>query len=527
MPETQEFDVIIIGGGINGCGAFRDLCLQGVRCLLLERDDFCAGASGASSRLMHGGLKYIETGEFRLVKEALVERNMLLCTAPHYVKQLECVVPATSIWGGAVAALARAIGFRARMRDRGLVVTRLGLVLYDLFGRAWRAMPRHHMWGRGSLRRLLPAIDTRFIGAGVYHEGQLTHAERLGLELVLDGRKANSNSRAENHVQVLGFAEDVLQYRRADGSTVRARARAIVNAAGAWIDRVNADLGLPTQLMGGSRGSHLVVDNPALLRALNGRMIYFGTPDGRVNLLYPFFGKVLIGATDIVQPDPDDARCSSQEVAYLIAAVAGVFPDIPILDAQIVHRFCGVRPLPRAAGDVGAVTRDHSIVTLALPGSSVPLHCLIGGKWTTFRAFAEQATDKVLADLGLRRHTSTAGLAIGGGQGFPRNDPERIRIIDEIARRGGVPRARAEALLARYGVGALGYCAGLQGRGEQYLTHAPDYAREEILHSVAHEYAKTLDDLILRRTLLGMTGQDGPALRAELADLLGQLQPAS
>jgi glycerol-3-phosphate dehydrogenase len=520
MPEIAEYDVVILGAGINGCGTFRDLALQGLRVLLLERGDFCQGASAASSRLMHGGLKYLESGEFRLVKESLTERNMLLATAPHYVHPLECVVPVRSVWGGIVGSAARFLGIKARMKDRGLLITALGLRLYDIYGRALQAMPNHRMLSRNGLRRLLPDLSASLAGAGIYYEGQLSHAERLGLELVLDAEAANPAARALNHVELTGVSGDVLTWRDASGRMAQARARVVVNAGGAWIDAVNARLGIPSRLMGGSRGSHLIVDHPALLKALDGRMIYFGTPDGRVNLIYPFMGKVLVGATDIAQSDPDTALCSEEEQSYLCAAVAEVFPDLPIRAEHVVHRFCGVRPLPRADGPIGAVTRDHSIASLTLPGTSIPVHCLIGGKWTTFRAFAEVAADRVLADLGLARRITTRGLAIGGGRDFPREGQARRDYVSKLALMGGITPARAEALLSRYGTRALAYCATLRGRGEAMLTQAPDHSVEEIRHIAATEKVGGLDDILHRRTLIGLLGGDCPALRAELSAVL-------
>ncbi len=520
MPEIAEYDVVILGAGINGCGTFRDLALQGLRVLLLERGDFCQGASAASSRLMHGGLKYLETGEFRLVKESLTERNMLLATAPHYVHPLECVVPVRSVWGGIMGSAARFLGLKAKLNDRGWLITALGLRLYDLYGRALKAMPDHRMLGRNGLRRLLPDMSAALSGAGIYYEGQLSHAERLGLELVLDAEAANPAARAVNHVELTGVSGDVLTWRDAAGRLSQARARVVINAGGAWIDAVNARLGIPSRLMGGSRGSHLIVDHPALLKALDGRMIYFGTPDGRVNLIYPFMGKVLVGATDIAQADPDAAVCTADEQAYLCAAVAEVFPDLPIRADHVVHRFCGVRPLPRADGPVGAVTRDHSIASLTLPGTTVPVHCLIGGKWTTFRAFAEVATDRVLADLGRTRRITTRGLAIGGGRDFPRDGQARREYVGKLALMGGITPARAEALLSRYGTRALAFCATLRGRSETMLTEAPDHSVEEIRHLAATEKVGGLDDIIHRRTLIGLLGGDSPALRAELASVL-------
>ncbi len=520
MSEVETWDVVIIGGGINGCATFRDLALQGVRVLLLERGDFCSGASAASSRLMHGGLKYLETGEFRLVRESLVERNMLLATAPHYVQALECVVPVKSVWGGIFGSAARFLGIRAKIADRGYAITAAGLMLYDLYGRALRSMPTHRMVRRKGLRRLLPDLAGDISGAGIYYEGHITHAERLGLELVLDGAAAGPAAQAENHAEVVQVADGVLTWRSARSGTRRARAQVIVNAGGAWIDAVNAALGLPTQLMGGSRGSHLVVDSPGLLQALNGRMIYFGTPDGRVNLLYPFAGKVLVGATDIAQTDPDTAECSDDEAAYLCRAVAEVFPGLPIRPEQIVCRFCGVRPLPRSDGALGSVTRDHSIVTLTVPETKVPVHCLIGGKWTTFRAFAELAADRVLGDLGRARKVSTAGLAIGGGRDFPRDAVGRRALAARLAAQNGVTAERAELLLSRYGTRAEGYLATLAGATEAMLPSLGDFAAEEIRHIARTERVGHIDDIVFRRTLIGLTGRDTAAVRAEVADLI-------
>lgn len=524
MPKIEDFDVVILGGGINGCGSFRDLCLQGLRCLLIEREDFCAGASAASSRLMHGGLKYLETGEFRLVKESLTERNMLLATAPHVVEPLECVVPVRSTFGGIFGSVARFFGIKARLNDRGFIITALGLRLYDLYGRALRATPTHHMLRRSALRRLLPDLAPEITGAGLYYEGHITHAERLGLELVLDAEAANPQSRAETHAEILRQDNGVLTY-RVNGQTHQVRPRVILNAGGAWIDQVNAQIGLHSKLMGGSRGSHLVVDNPALLAALKGRMIYFGTADGRVNLLYPFAGKVLVGATDIAQPDPDAAVCTDDEAAYMCAAVAEVFPNIPILPEQIAYRFCGVRPLPRADGDIGAVTRDHSIATLSL-ANGTPVHCLIGGKWTTFRGFSEQVTDLVLANLGRPRKMTTAGLAIGGGKDFPRAAKDRAALARDLATLAGITAERADKLLSRYGTRARNYCASLHGKGETPLATLADYSREELAHLIKTERVKTADDLLRRRTLIALTGQDSPALLQEIAALLASAPTA-
>jgi glycerol-3-phosphate dehydrogenase len=515
MSEVAQTDVLVIGGGINGAGTFRDLCEQGVDCVLIERGDFCSGASAASSRLMHGGLKYLETGEFRLVRESLVERNRLLANAPHVVSPLPTILPLRSRLGGIGPSVLRFLGRKADLRDRGSVITRLGLTLYDLYGRSQRAMPTHRILGRRALGRRVRGLDAGIIAAGLYFEGQLSHAERLGLELLLDGERANPASRALSHARITETGGGVVTFVR-NGKPQRLRPKVIVNAGGAWIDAVNRDLGLRTALMGGSKGSHLVVDNPALHAALNGHMVYFGTSDGRVNLCYPFMGKVLVGATDLPVPDPDTAACDAGEVAYLIAAVAKIFPDMGLADSQVRYRFCGVRPLPRSDGPIGAVSRDHAVARLELDGGT-PVLCLIGGKWTTFRAFSEQAADEVLGLLGRPRRVRTERLPIGGGAGFPRGAAAQGAWAVRVAGETGLSPERVATLLGRYGTGAQAVAEAC--RDETPLVSLPGWSRQELAHLCRTERVVHLPDLLLRRTLIALSGHLDPAVIAEAAEV--------
>ncbi len=522
MPEVRDVEVLILGGGINGCGTFRDLCAQGVDCLLLERTDFCAGASAGSSRLMHGGLKYLETGEFRLVRESAEERNRLLKNAAHYVRPLPSILPLRSRFGGIVPSMLRFFRIKSKMTDRGSLITRAGLMLYDLYGRNFRALPTHRMLSRAMLDRTVPGLDPKIIGAGLYYEGQISHAERLGLELVLDGEALNPAARALNHATVEGQDGGVVTYCH-DGYRYQVRPKVIVNAGGAWIDKVNAAIGLTTRLMGGSKGAHLVVDNPDLFSALNGHMVYFGTADGRVNLVYPFMGRVLIGATDIKIDDPDDAICDQDEADYLRGVVAEIFPSIAVTEDQVLYRFSGVRPLPRADGDIGLVTRDHSIAEMSLP-SGAPVLCLIGGKWTTFRRFSEQAADKVLQILGRPRRHGTDDMQIGGGTDFP-EPPERAGWIARCAKETGVPESRVEQLLDRYGTRATQVAAGLGA--DRQLDSLPSYSREELAWLIRNERVGEVDDLLRRRTDIAISGCLSDAVRREVSALFDEARAAA
>lgn len=513
----SHYPVLIIGGGINGCGLFRDLAAQGIDCLLIDKNDFCSGASAAPSRLIHGGIKYLETGEFRLVRQSAMERNLLLKNAPHYVKPLETVLPVYSWFGGIVPSIKRFFRLKATLNDRGAIITEIGLRLYDLFGRHFRTMPNHRMLLRRSMASVMPELTKRAVASGIYYEGRITHAERLGLELLLDGIQDNPESRALNYVSGSGNGSGGITL--TDGLSSRSvavTADIVINAGGAWIDAVNDKLGIVSQHMGGNKGSHLIVRNQRLHEALGGRMVYFGSADGRVNLLYPFMGNVLVGSTDIPVQDPDLAVCDDAERQYLSHVTREVFPDIEIRQDEIVMTYCGVRPLPRTEGvDPGAVSRDHSIAQDVIPGANTPVLSLIGGKWTTYRGFSEEAADLVLRLLGRARLRSTQELPIGGGRGFPMNDAGITRFADDLSKATGSLQTAAD-LLHRYGTRAT--LIGAENN-QTRLVSIPAYGRFELAWICRNECVGRLTDLLFRRTDIALSGRLSAAVVAEAAEI--------
>ncbi len=519
--QRRRISVLIVGGGINGAGLFRDLSMQNVDCLIVDKTDFAAGASSASSRLIHGGLKYLETGEFRLVAESTLERNLLLKNAPHYVHPLETVLPIHSYFGGIVASALRFFGIKSKLADRGVLISTLGLSIYDFLGRHHRTMPRHQVALRSRSLAGLPLLDPQIKATATYFDAQVTQAERLNYELVADGLAACSDSAAANHVSVDHVEGDTVWLRdEVSQRLIAVTPDVVINAGGAWIDSVNHALGITKRYIGGTKGSHLIVNHPELYAQLRGRMVYFGSKDGRICLVYPFMDRLLVGSTDIRISDPDQVRCEDDEVEYMLGTLRDIFPGMKLDASDIVFRYSGVRPLPYSdAANPGDVSRDHAMHVDHLNGTQVPVLSLVGGKWTTFRGFAETVADETLKRLGRARRISTRDEAIGGGRDFPPTAKARAAWIDELATRCRISLARAETLLVRYGTSASGiatYCARAQdGMPDSALDSAPGYTVHEVHYLCEREAVTHLADLVFRRTSLAIAGQLTEAVLAE------------
>lgn len=512
--------VLVIGGGINGLATFRDLALQGVDVALVERGDYCSGASAASSHMIHGGIRYLENGEFRLVKESVTERNGLLRIAPHYVKPLETTVPIFSTFSGILSAPLRFLTHRqGTPQERGALLIKVGLVLYDSFSRDGGTVPRHRFLGRKKALAALPQLNPDLRYTATYFDASVHDPERLALDVLRDGLDAGPHARAANYVEAVDFEGGAVRLR--DGVTGEEfpfTADVVINASGPWTDLTNDALGQASSLMGGTKGSHIVLDNAALLAATGGREIFFEHEDGRIVLIYPLKGKVMVGTTDIDADPAEPAICTDEEVDYFFDLIRHVFPAVPVDRGDIVYRFSGIRPLP-GHGDLepGFVSRDYRIVPTPL-GAGTMLS-LVGGKWTTFRALAQHLSTEALALLGAARTVSTAGMPIGGGAGYPTTDAALQVWLADNSREVG--RARALQLLERYGTRATGLIEELAEAGDTRLAGAADYSVQEIVRIIRTEHVIHLLDLVQRRTSIAFTGGASRALLEELADLLG------
>ena len=513
IARNAAFDVIVAGGGINGIGVFHDLSHQGLRVLLVEMNDFCSGCSAAPSRMIHGGLRYLENGEISLVRESLVERDRLLRNAPHLVRPLPTTVPIERFASGLANAALNVLGFTGRPRPRGAVPIKLGLMLYDAITGAGRMLPRHRFRGRAATRSAFPALRPTLRFSATYFDAWISHPERLGIELINDAMKRNPQAVALNYAQVTHRDAGLTLTDAATGHVLAVSARMIVNATGAWIDESAATLGarLNERLVSGTKGSHLILDNPALMAALDGHMIYYEHDDGRVCIVFPYLGRVLAGSTDLRVNTAGRTACSTEERKYILGALQELFPAIPVTPDQIVYAYAGIRPLPVSDADfTGRISRGHTLRRLHGP---VPQIGMVGGKWTTYRAFAEETVDLVLADLGLARKASTRDMAIGGGAGYS------DRLAADLASSHRVSPARADYLVDIYGSQAskvAEFCS-----SEDPSLPGVAMTEGEVRWAVRQEHALHLADVLQRRSPLAIRGLLSLPLITTTAEVMG------
>ena len=521
VADLGRTRVVIVGGGINGIATLRDLALQGVDVVLVERADFASGATAASSHMIHGGIRYLENGEFRLVRESVRERNDLLRTAPHFVRPLQTTIPIYSTFSGILAAPLRFLTHRSgRPRERGAFLIKVGLVVYDFFSRGGREVPKHRFAGRRRTRELLPELDPRVKYSATYFDAGVRDPERLAIDVLLDGLAAHPGAHAVNYVEAIGLTDTGVRLRdRESGHEFELGADVVVNATGPWADLTNGAFGMATRLTEGTKGSHIVLDHPELLAATGGREIFFEHEDGRIVLIYPLRDRVLVGTTDLAADPAEPAVCTEDEVDYFFALVRHVFPGIDVDRSSIVYRFSGIRPLPRH-GDLapGFVSRDYRVEIAERPGRA-PVLTLVGGKWTTFRALGESLSDKVLARLGAPRVAGTLGRPIGGGRDFPAD--RETWMAQHLP---GQTAERRAVLFERYGTRAAAVAAELESGPDEVLLGGA-LSRRELGVIARSERVVHLADLIFRRTDLAFAGRvDAEAvavLAAALAPALG------
>lgn len=555
---TEDRPIVVLGAGINGAAIARELALSGASVVVVDTADIASGSTAWSTRLIHGGLRYLEYGEFALVRESLAERDRLVRLAGHLVRPLSFCLPIERRLGGLRAAAARFVGFESLARrwasrtGRGSIAVSIGLTLYDLLasGAGW---PRHHMLS--SRAADLPAIDTgRFPFVATYADAQLLWPERFTVELLVDARSAAAaagvpfavHTRARARVQPDGaiVVESIVD--RAPIGTLRPAA--IVNATGAWADRTLAGFcdtpgaDAHQRLIGGTKGSHLVIRSAALRRALHERGVYAEAGDGRPVFVLPFGPElVLVGTTDIpFSGDPASARADDAEIDYLLAATARLFPAVAPTRDDVQQHYCGVRPLPSTsrAGTPASITRRHMLVRD--PQARLPTWSVVGGKLTTCRSLAESAALQILPAIGRTVRGSSRDRPLPGSfavpvaaesAGQPSGCASHAATMQDVvtttttaalgAGFGEADAARAAAgLVALFGSRAPDVFAARADAAPPRLITGTSLPLAAVGFCVREEWAATVDDLVERRLMLAFD----PALSAAaIRDVAGEL----
>ena len=460
-----DFDVIVVGAGINGAGIARDAGMRGLQVLLVDKGDIGGGTSAGSTRLIHGGLRYLEHFEFGLVRESLRERETLLRIAPHLVRPLRITIPIY------------------RDGRRGRATIRAGMIAYDLLS-SGKSLPRHRMLSASETLRELPGLKAEgLVGSAVYYDAQVEFPERLVVENVLaaieHGATVLTYRRVVEFVIEKGLVAGV---RVAGDKPDQFRAEIVINAAGPWVDRLLANTAVKNErLIGGTKGSHVVVG--AFAGAPETAVYLEAVSDRRPFFLIPWNGNYLIGTTDVrFDGDPDRVRAEEWEIDYLLSETNRAFPGAELSRERVLYTYAGVRPLPftKNRGEQ-SITRRHFLREHPRFGNVVSV---VGGKLTTYRSLAEECVDLVLRKLGRGfTRSETAHVPLPGASDFNPSNPSTrwLRIYGsrskELAELG--KRLNCDALTA------------------------------EIVFAFQHEFATTLADCFLRRTMIGLNADLG------------------
>ncbi|HEU4424376.1 MAG TPA: glycerol-3-phosphate dehydrogenase/oxidase [Pilimelia sp.] len=520
--RTEQFDVLVIGGGVTGAGAALDAASRGLRVAMVEARDLAAGTSSRSSKLIHGGLRYLEQLEFGLVHEALTERGLLATRlAPHLVRPVPFLVP--------LPADARRAGLAGRMARRFYYGA--GVALYDAFAGivgGGRGMPMHRHLSRAGARRLFPSLrEDALAGAIRYYDGQVDDARlvvtlartaaSLGAAVVTSARAVGVTRQAR---EVTGVrVRDMEAPHDAADAEFEVRARTVIAATGVWSDDVSTLLGDVGVRMGlrvrASKGVHLVVPRSAITGEV-GLILRTATS---VLFVIPWGGHWIIGTTDTDwRLDRSHPAASARDIDYLLEQVNTVL-DRPLSTADIQGVYAGLRPLLSGEADsTSKLSREHAVVEPMLG-----LMLVAGGKYTTYRVMAADVVDRTARRLGGGVPDSrTDQLPLLGADGFAAMWRDRL----DLARRHGVPAGVVEHLLERYGTLTLHLLGMIQTDPALAvpLTGAPEYLAAEVAYAAHAEAALHLDDVLTRRTRISIeTPHRGAESAVQTAQIMGEV----
>ncbi len=518
--DALRLDVIIIGAGINGAGIARDAAMRGLRVLLLDKGDIGGGTSSWSTRLIHGGLRYLEHGEFGLIRESLRERECLLRIAPHLVRPLPLLIP---------------IYETAR---RGLWTMRAGMFAYDVLSFD-KKLPRHRMLSRAEALQRAPGLKSEgLLGAAVYYDAQVEFAERLVLEnalsavehgaLVINYARVDKLIIEDRRVRGVEFTKLPGEPEDPGGQHHSARARVVINAAGPWVDQVLGPVqvfhqGVRTsqrliggvRLIGGTKGSHIIV-GPFPGRSASALYVEAET-DHRPFFIIPWNNHYLIGTTDIrYSGDLDHVQIEDNEIDYLLRETNRVIPGADLSRKEILYTYSGVRPLPFTGGkDEQSITRRHFIRRHEQRDN---LFSIVGGKLTSYRSLADEAVNLIFKKLGQNSPTCTTDRVPLPGAATP----DFEAFSEDFKQRCGLSALTSDHLLRTYGTRSPEVLKLIEDDPllEKVFDAETGAIAAEVVFAFNHELAQTLSDCLLRRTMVGLNstcGLDAVAAAAGIA----------
>jgi glycerol-3-phosphate dehydrogenase len=494
--ENRPYDLLVIGGGIYGAWTAYDAAQRGLSVALVEKSDWGSGTSSASSKLIHGGLRYLEHYEFSLVRHALRERRTLSRIAPHLVRPLNFILP---VWKGPRA---------------GIFMLSAGLTLYDLLAAGGQPVPRHKHYGRQRLLNDYPYIDPdRLLGGFRYGDCQEDDA-RMVMTVVAAAQAAGATVANRIAVQEIltqdGAAcgarvQDVVSGQRFD-----VRAEAVVNAAGPWAHQLLGAAAPKVRLI---KGTHLIL--PAI--AGNRNAFLLTANDGRVFFVIPWYGRTLVGTTEKELTDPADAVPTADEISYLIAGVRNGLPGLGWTEADVIGAFSGVRTLQAEdTHNLAAVSREFAVLE-PQPRLIMP----VGGKFTTSRCDAVEIVDAVYRTLGRRAPASMTHLHALPGAPAGEFEPWQAGAMKTLGG-FGVDAESAQWLTLRHGARVSRIVDLLEEHPDwrQRIHAEAPFIRAEAILALRDEMALSLDDVIRRRMPLSLLVQGAAKWQDEVAALI-------
>jgi glycerol-3-phosphate dehydrogenase len=501
MQETDQiFDIIVIGGGITGAGVARDAALRGLTCLLLEKGDFASGVTSKSTRLIHGGLRYLANFEIDLVAESLRERAILRRQAPYLIHPIPILIP---IYKG---------------DPHGRAVISLGIHLYDLLSHD-KNIPHYFTSNREKTLGFEPRLNQEGLsGSALFYDHQILIPERLVLENVTSARMAGAKllnyTKAEKIVEVhdgiVVTARDKLS-----GTKHSYRSKVLINAAGPWIDTVRQAGDIDNRkIIYPTKGIHIVMPK------LSDQALFVTSRDERMFFIMPFGGYSLIGTTDTkYEGDLDEVHADGNDIDYLLTESRRILPRLNIAREAILYTYAGIRPLAFSGASESKISRKHRIIK---EGRSGRIITIAGGKLTTYRKMAKDVVDAACHILSIRAECATGEKSLPGSLPVD-HDLYLKEAVPELSSRFSVSPELVHHLIGLYG-----------SRTERVLElvktsallrktisrESPDiYA--QVIFSVREEKAKTLTDIVLRRMHLGMTASRGINEAEKIAEIAG------